>query len=76
MNKDILQGKWREMKGKVKEQWGKLTDDDLDKIDGKSKQLLGLLQQRYGYARDKAEEEYKRFNERWSREFEQDPARR
>ncbi len=76
MNKDILQGKWREMKGKVKEQWGKLTDDDLDKIDGKSEQLLGLLQQRYGYARDEAEEEYKRFTERWSREFEQDPARR
>jgi uncharacterized protein YjbJ (UPF0337 family) len=76
MNKDVLQGKWREMKGKVKEQWGKLTDDDLDKIEGKSEQLLGLLQQRYGYARDKAEEEYKRFTERWSREFEQDPARR
>jgi len=76
MNKDVLQGKWREMKGKVKEQWGKLTDDDLDKIEGKSDQLLGLLQQRYGYARDKAEEEYKRFTERWSREFEQDPARR
>ena len=68
MNKDVLQGKWTEMKGKVKEQWGKLTDDDLDRIDGKSEQLLGLLQQRYGYARDKAEEEYKRFNERWSRE--------
>ena len=76
MNKDILQGKWRELKGKVKEQWGRLTDDDPDKIDGKSEQLLGLLQQRYGYARDKAEEEYKRFTERWSGEFEQDPARR
>jgi uncharacterized protein YjbJ (UPF0337 family) len=66
MNTDVLQGKWREMKGKVKEQWGKLTDDDLDTIDGKSEQLLGLLQQRYGYAREKAEEEYKRFAERWS----------
>jgi uncharacterized protein YjbJ (UPF0337 family) len=76
MNKDVLQGKWREMKGKVKEQWGKLTDDDLDKIEGKSEQLLGLLQQRYGYARDKAEEENKRFTEPWSREFEQDPAQR
>jgi uncharacterized protein YjbJ (UPF0337 family) len=68
MNKDILQGKWTEMKGKVKEQWGKLTDDDIDKINGKSEQLMGLLQQRYGYAREKAEEEYKRFTERWSRE--------
>ena len=68
MNKDVLQGKWTEMKGKVKEQWGMLTDDDLDRIEGKSEQLLGLLQQRYGYARDKAEEEYKRFSERWARE--------
>jgi uncharacterized protein YjbJ (UPF0337 family) len=73
MNKDIMQGKWREMKGKVKEQWGKLTDDDLDKIEGTSEQLLGLLQQRYGYARDKAEEEYKRFTDRYAREL--DPKR-
>src|SRR5438445_1252989 len=76
MNRDVMQGKWREMKGKVKEQWGKLTDDDLDKIEGKSDQLLGRLQQRYGYARDKADEEYKRFTDRWSREFDQEPARR
>jgi len=68
MNKDILQGKWTEMKGKVKEQWGKLTDDDIDKINGRSDQLLGLLQQRYGYAREKAEEEYKHFTDRWSHE--------
>jgi len=69
MNKNVMQGKWREMKGKVKEQWGRLTDDDLDKIDGKSEQLLGVLQQRYGYAREKAEEEYKRFTDRYSREL-------
>jgi len=74
MNKDVIQGKWREMKGKVKEQWGKLTDDDLDKIEGKAEQLLGLLQQRYGYARDKAEEEYKRFMEKYPREFDSDRA--
>ena len=61
MNSDILKGKWTEMKGKVKEQWGKLTDDDLDKIEGRSDQMIGLLQQRYGYAREKAEEEYERF---------------
>jgi uncharacterized protein YjbJ (UPF0337 family) len=76
MNKDVMQGKWREMKGKVKEQWGKLTDDDLDKIEGKSDQLLGLIQQRYGYAREKAEEEYKRFIDRYSRDFETDRAAR
>ena len=57
MNSDVLKGKWKEMKGKVKEQWGKLTDDDLDKIEGRSDQMIGLLQQRYGYAREKAEEE-------------------
>jgi uncharacterized protein YjbJ (UPF0337 family) len=75
MNKDVLQGKWREMKGKIKEQWGKLTDDDLDRIEGKGEQLLGLLQQRYGYARDKAEEEYRRFTEKYSRQLETDRAR-
>jgi len=75
MNKDVLQGKWREMKEKIKEQWGKLTDDDLDRIEGKGEQLLGLLQQRYGYARDKAEEEYRRFTEKYSRQLETDRAR-
>ena len=70
MNKDVLQGRWKEMKGKVKEQWGKLTDDDLDKIEGRSEQLMGLLQQRYGYAREKAEEEYRRFSDRWSKQEE------
>jgi uncharacterized protein YjbJ (UPF0337 family) len=66
MNTDILKGKWTEMKGKVKEQWGKLTDDDLDRIEGRSDQVIGLLQQRYGYAKDQAEQEYNRFTERWS----------
>src|SRR5207302_11438781 len=74
MNRDVMQGKRREMKGKVKEQWGKLTDDDLDKIEGKGDQLLGLRQQRYGYARDKAEEEYKRLTEKDSRELATDRA--
>ena len=66
MNADVLKGKWKEMKGKVKEQWGKLTDDDLDKIEGRSEQMVGLLQQRYGYAREKAEEEYNRFLTRFA----------
>ena len=66
MNADVLKGKWMEMKGKVKEQWGKLTDDDLDKIEGRSEQMVGLLQQRYGYAREKAEEEYNRFLTRFA----------
>ena len=61
MNKDILAGKWKEMKGRVKEQWGKITDDELDRAEGKAEQMVGLLQQRYGYTREKAEEEYDRF---------------
>jgi uncharacterized protein YjbJ (UPF0337 family) len=65
MNKDILQGKRRELKGRVKEQWGKLTDDDLDRIEAQTERLVGLLQQRYGYAKEKAEQEYKRVMEQW-----------
>jgi uncharacterized protein YjbJ (UPF0337 family) len=65
MNKDIAAGKWKELKGKAKEQWGKLTDDELDRAEGKADQVIGLLQQKYGYARDKAEQEYNRFNDQW-----------
>jgi uncharacterized protein YjbJ (UPF0337 family) len=61
MNEDILKGKWHELKGGVKEKWGKLTDDDLTIVNGQSEQLLGLLQTKYGYSKDKAEEEYKSF---------------
>jgi len=59
MNKDILKGKWLEIKGRVKEKWGKLTNNDLGEIKGKNEKLLGLLQKKYGYIRDKAELEYK-----------------
>lgn len=55
MNEDILQGKWAQLKGKVKEQWGKLTDDEIDQLDGKKDQLVGRVQERYGIARDQAE---------------------
>jgi uncharacterized protein YjbJ (UPF0337 family) len=65
MNKDILQGKRRELKGLLKEQWGKLTDDDLDRIEGQAERLVGILQQRYGYAKEQAEQEYKRIMEQW-----------
>ena len=59
MNKDILKGKLLEIRGTIKEKWGKLTDNDLGKIEGKGEKLLGLLQKKYGYIRDKAELEYK-----------------
>ena len=61
MNRDRIEGEWRELKGKVKERWGKLTDDDLDVIAGQREQLIGTLQQRYGSARDAIEHEVKDF---------------
>ena len=60
MNADILEGKWKQMRGQVKEWWGKLTDDDLDRAEGKADRLVGLLQEKYGYSREKAEEEFNR----------------
>ena len=59
MNKNILKGKWLEIKGRIKEKWGKLTDNDHGEIEGKGEKLLGLLQKKCGYIRDKAEMEYK-----------------
>lgn len=59
MNKDQFQGQWKSIKGKIKEKWGKLTDDDLTQINGKREQLVGQLQKKYGYAKEKAEEELK-----------------
>jgi uncharacterized protein YjbJ (UPF0337 family) len=57
MNWDRIEGNWKQFTGKVKEKWGQLTDDDLTKINGNREQLEGILQQRYGYAKDKAREE-------------------
>lgn len=57
MNKITLEGNWNMLKGKIKEKWGKITDDDLMRINGKREQLMGELQRKYGYIRAKAEEE-------------------
>ena len=57
MNKDEISGNWKQLKGKAKEQWGKLTDDDMTVIEGKRDQLVGKIQERYGYANDQAEKE-------------------
>ncbi len=57
MNWDRIEGNWKQFTGQAKEKWGQLTDDDLTKINGQRDQLEGLLQQRYGYAKDKAKEE-------------------
>jgi uncharacterized protein YjbJ (UPF0337 family) len=55
MNQDRIEGRWKQLKGKVREQWGRLTEDDLDVIAGRRDQLLGRIQQRHGLARDEAE---------------------
>lgn len=57
MNEDTAKGNWKQFKGKVKEQWGKLTDDDLDVIDGKREQLVGKVQERTGIAKDEADKQ-------------------
>ena len=57
MNWDQVEGKWKQVKGTVKERWGKLTDDDLDTIAGKRDQLAGRLQERYGITKEQAEAE-------------------
>ncbi len=66
---DILQGKWHELKGQVKQQWGKLTDDDVAKLTGKREELSGALQQRYGYGKEKAELEINN----WLRDYDKKP---
>jgi len=64
MNKDTIEGNWMQLKGKAKEQWGKLTDDDLDVIAGKRDQLAGRLQERYGLVKEAAEKQISEFEKR------------
>lgn len=65
MNRDIFEGNWKQLKGKVKETWGKLTDDDLDMINGRRDQLVGRIQERYGVAREAAEERLREFESKY-----------
>ncbi len=55
MNWDTISGQWKQMKGKIKEHWGDLTDDELDRIAGKRDQLVGKIQEKYGLSKDEAE---------------------
>jgi uncharacterized protein YjbJ (UPF0337 family) len=57
MNWDRIKGDWKQVTGRVKEQWGKLTDDDLDVVAGRRDQLAGKIQERYGIAKDDAEKQ-------------------
>lgn len=63
MNWDIVQGNWKQFKGKVKAQWGRLTDDQLDVIGGKREELAGSIQEAYGTTREEAEQQIKDFEE-------------
>ena len=64
MNKDQASGKWQQVKGKLKQQWGKLTDDDLTVLEGRQDQLAGKIQERYEIAKEDAERQIREFNER------------
>lgn len=70
MNSDTLHGKWMQLRGEVKRQWGKLTDDDLQVIDGNVDKLVGKLQERYGYSKEEAQREA----EAWQSKNEKDVA--
>lgn len=65
MNKDIAKGNFKQLKGKIKEQWGKLTDDEIDQLEGHADILAGKLQERYGLERQEAERQAKDFQNRY-----------
>ena len=64
MNKDIIKGQWNEIKGSVQQQWGKLTNDDIDQINGDRTKLAGRIQKAYGITKDDAEEQLKAWEDR------------
>lgn len=66
MNTDILQGKWNQVKGSIKEAFGKLTDDDMTQIEGSTDRMVGILQERYGYSKDQAQQEWDKFSKHQS----------
>lgn len=67
MNRDILEGQWKQIKGKVKQQWGRLTDDELEQLSGTYDELAGLIQERYGYSREEAINELDMFLDNYNR---------
>jgi len=72
MNSDILKGKWLQLRGDLKQAWGDLTDDELTQIEGSSDKLVGKLQEKYGYSRDRAEMEVDQFRTRMERKYSKD----
>jgi uncharacterized protein YjbJ (UPF0337 family) len=69
MNSNILHGKWMQLKGEVKKTWGKLTDDDLDQVEGDSIKLAGLLEEKYGYSKEKAQKEIDEFQTKMEKNY-------
>ncbi len=67
MNSDIFEGNWKQFKGNILEQWGKLTSDDLDAAAGRRDQMIGKIQERYGIAKEEAETQLKSFEERFKK---------
>ncbi|HBO5234967.1 CsbD family protein [Pseudomonas aeruginosa] len=63
MNSDVIKGKWKQLTGKIKERWGDLTDDDLQAADGHAEYLVGKLQERYGWSKERAEQEVRDFSD-------------
>ena len=63
MNWTRIEGNWKRLRGRIQQQWGKLTDDDVDLIAGRREELIGILQNRYGVARDEAERQVKEFSD-------------
>ena len=74
MNKDVLEGKWKQMRGEAKSWWGKLTDDDLDRAAGKYDVLAGVLQEKYGYTRQRAAQEIDRHVTQFEANLKKKPA--
>jgi len=72
MNTETLKGQWKQLKGRVRKQWGKLTDDDLDQIHGNAEILAGKIQERYGRAKDEAQAEVDRFFQN-QKDFDEEP---
>ena len=64
MNPDILQGNWKQLHGRIREWWGRLTDDEIDQINGRREILVGKLQEKYGYTRQEAERRVREFAEK------------
>lgn len=58
MNRDIAEGKWKQFKGQIKEKWADITDDDLDKAEGSNDRFIGILQERYGMAKEDARKQF------------------